>query len=95
MQQEIFGREAELAAIEDFLSGLTRSPRALVLAGPAGSGKTTLLRAAAGQAAERGFTVLPTMPAQSDVRLALAFMETQDGRDHTQLGMERVIQIVK
>ena len=23
------------------------------------------------------------------------FMETQDGRDHTQLGMERVIQIVK
>ena len=72
MQQEIFGRDAELAAIEDFLSGLTRSPRALVLAGPAGSGKTTLLRAAAGQAAERGFTVLPTMPAQSDVRLAFA-----------------------
>ena len=72
MQQEIFGRDAELAAIEDFLSGLTQSPRALVLAGPAGSGKTTLLRAAAPQAAERGFTVLPTMPAQSDMRLAFA-----------------------
>lgn len=72
MQPQIFGRDAEMAAIADFLTGVQRSAGALVLAGPAGSGKTTLLRAGAALAAERGYAVLKTSPARSEVRLAFA-----------------------
>ncbi len=72
MQPQVLGRDAEMAAIADFLTGVRRSAGALVLAGPAGSGKTTLLRAAAGLAAERGYAVLETSPARSEVRLAFA-----------------------
>ena len=55
-----------------FLDGLPRAPGALVLTGPAGAGKTTLLRAAAALASARGFMVLETIPARSDLRLAFA-----------------------
>jgi DNA-binding CsgD family transcriptional regulator len=72
MYQQVFGRDAELAAIADFLTALVASARGLVLAGPAGQGKTTLLRAAVAAAAERGYTVLETSPARSEVRLAFA-----------------------
>jgi DNA-binding CsgD family transcriptional regulator len=72
MHQQIFGRDAELAAIAEFLTGLRHSPGALVLAGPAGSGKTTLLRGGSVRAAELGYTVLETAPARSEIRLAFA-----------------------
>jgi hypothetical protein len=72
MYQQVFGRDAELGAIADFLTALAGSAQGLVLAGPAGQGKTTLLRAAVAAAAERGYTVLETSPARSEVRLAFA-----------------------
>ena len=72
MPAQIFGRDAELRTIGDFLGALPRSPGALVLAGPAGAGKTTLLRAGTALASEHGYTVLATMPAPSDLRLAFA-----------------------
>lgn len=72
MPTQIFGRDAELRTIGGFLDALASSPGSLVLAGPAGAGKTTLLRAGAALAAEHGFTVLRTMPAPGDMRLAFA-----------------------
>src|SRR5690348_4974045 len=72
MTAEVLGRDAELASIAGFLDCLGSGPGALVLAGPPGMGKTTLLRAAVELAAGRGFTVVSTMPASSDVRLAFA-----------------------
>ena len=42
------------------------------MAGSAGSGKTTLLRAGSVAATDRGYRVLATMPARSDVRLTFA-----------------------
>jgi DNA-binding CsgD family transcriptional regulator len=72
MRQQVFGRDAELAALSAFLTSRRHSAGALVLPGPAGSGKTTLLRAGAALAAEQGFCVLETTPARSELRLAFA-----------------------
>lgn len=72
MTAQIFGRDAELRTIGAFLDRLPHSSGAQVLAGPAGAGKTTLLRAGVALACERGLTVLQTMPARSDGRLAFA-----------------------
>ncbi len=72
MQAGIFGRDAELRAIEAFLDAVLLAARVLVLAGPAGAGKTTLLRVAAERAAGLELTVLQTRPGPGDVRLAFA-----------------------
>jgi hypothetical protein len=42
MYQQVFGRDAELAALADFLTAMASSAHGVVLAGPAGQGKTTL-----------------------------------------------------
>src|SRR5579859_3468886 len=68
----IFGRDAELSLLDEFLAGLPSAPAALVLAGGAGAGKTTLLRAGMERAAGLGYTVLRTQPSHSDMRLAFA-----------------------
>lgn len=70
--QQVLGRAAELAALAAFLDRLPAGSEALALAGEAGAGKTTLLRAGAGLAAARGFTVLSTSPAPSELPLAFA-----------------------
>jgi DNA-binding CsgD family transcriptional regulator len=72
MRAGIFGRDAELRVIGDFLAGLPLAARALVLAGSAGAGKTTLLRDAAADGKEQGLIVLEAMPSQSEMRLAFA-----------------------
>jgi DNA-binding CsgD family transcriptional regulator len=72
MSAQIFGRDAEQQAIGVFLDAIQQAAAALVLAGSAGSGKTTLLRAGADLARARGYTVLATTPARSDMRLAFA-----------------------
>jgi DNA-binding CsgD family transcriptional regulator len=72
MSADIFGRDAELAAISSFLGGLRQSAGSVVLAGPPGSGKTTLLRAAVALARDQGYSVLLTTPARSEVKLAFA-----------------------
>jgi hypothetical protein len=69
---EVLGREAELAMLRAFLDRLRDGPGALVLAGDAGAGKTTLLHAGAEFAAARGFTVVRTLPARSELPLAFA-----------------------
>ena len=72
MTSEVLGREAELAALGGFVDRLRGGPGALVLAGAAGVGKTTLLRVGAALAVRGGFTVVQTMPAQSELPLAFA-----------------------
>jgi len=72
MRERLFGRDAELGVIDDFLAGVRSGARALVFAGPAGVGKTTLLRAAIDQANAAGCTVLRSFPSPSDTPLAFA-----------------------
>jgi DNA-binding CsgD family transcriptional regulator len=72
MGGQIFGRDAELGALDGFLAGLSSGPAALVLAGTAGAGKTTLLQAGLERAAGLGYTTLRTAPSHSDMRLAFA-----------------------
>src|SRR5450432_4732520 len=72
MPAQIFGRDAELRTISEFTARIPKAPGSLVLAGPAGAGKTTLLRSGAATVGDQGFTVLRTIPARSDLRLAFA-----------------------
>jgi hypothetical protein len=72
MPAQIFGRDAELRTIREFVGRLAGAPGAIVLAGPAGAGKTTLLRSGGAMAGDHQFTVLQTSPSQSDLRLAFA-----------------------
>ena len=81
MSRAVIGRDAELAALDHFLAGLPSAAAALVLSGPAGAGKTTLLRAGVELARDRGFVVLQTMPARSDMPLAFSGLaDLLDGR---------------
>jgi DNA-binding CsgD family transcriptional regulator len=68
----IFGREAELEAIERFLNRITSGPVALVIEGEAGIGKTTLWFAAVQLAKSRSFRVLEARPAESEAKLSYA-----------------------
>jgi DNA-binding CsgD family transcriptional regulator len=68
---EVVGRTDELAAVERVLDRAATGPAALVLAGEAGIGKTTLWDVARAAAAERGFGVLSSRPAQTEARLPL------------------------
>jgi ATP/maltotriose-dependent transcriptional regulator MalT len=71
-REGVFGRAAELGAIDAFLAGVASGSHALVFAGPAGVGKTTLLRAGIDQATSSGYTVLRSFPSPGDTRLAFA-----------------------
>lgn len=68
------GRDAELEAIDAFLSAVEEAsaPAALILLGDAGIGKTILLRTASTRAAERGWQILRAAPAQAEGELAYA-----------------------
>jgi predicted ATPase len=68
----IFGREAELGAIEGFLDAVPEAPTALVIEGEAGIGKTTIWLEAVRQAEVRGFRVLQARPAESEGMLSYA-----------------------
>jgi len=72
MRGQVFGRDAEMGAVDGFLAGLPSGPAALVLAGTAGAGKTTLLQAGLEKATSLGYTTLRTAPSHSDMRLAFA-----------------------
>jgi DNA-binding CsgD family transcriptional regulator len=70
MTGQVFGREPEQRAVQEFLG--RPEAGALVLAGPAGVGKTTLLQEAISIEIAREHTVLVTTPARGDMRLAFA-----------------------
>lgn len=68
-RSRIVGREAELAALDEFLA---EPSGALVLSGGPGIGKTTLWEAAVDTAKERAIRVLVARPSESETRLSLA-----------------------
>jgi DNA-binding CsgD family transcriptional regulator len=72
MPASVVGRDAELAALSDFLAGIPDGARALVLEGEAGMGKTTLWRAAIEQAEEDGALVMRAQPAESETALSFS-----------------------
>ncbi len=72
MENEVLGREAELAAVGRLLDGVADAPRAVAVDGAAGIGKTTLWAAGVGLARGRGFRVLQAQPAESEADLSYA-----------------------
>ena len=66
----VVGRDAELAALTDFVAGISDSASALVLQGDAGMGKTTLWRAGVAAAEESGIRVLAALAAESETALS-------------------------
>lgn len=72
MDQQVVGRDDELATLGTFLDEVDRLPRALLLDGEAGIGKTTLWRAGIAMGRGRGFTVLASSPSAAESQLAYA-----------------------
>src|SRR2546426_11043367 len=66
----VVGREAELAAVRDFVASIRAGPRSLLLEGAVGIGKTTLWRAGLRAAQEHSYYVLSCRPAELESRLA-------------------------
>jgi DNA-binding CsgD family transcriptional regulator len=70
--QRLLGRERELAELYLRIDGIEGSGGAVVVRGEAGIGKSALLAAARERALDRGVTVVSTMGAVSESRLAFA-----------------------
>ena len=69
--EELIGREEELAALSDFLDG-PPPPRIALLEGEAGIGKTTLWRRGIDLGERRGLRALTCSPAESEIQLSFA-----------------------
>jgi DNA-binding CsgD family transcriptional regulator len=72
MPAVVVGRDAELASIREFVSGISEGASALVLEGEAGMGKTTLWRAGVEAAESAGLRVLQAEPAESETALSFS-----------------------
>ena len=72
MPAVVVGRDAELASIRDFVTGISDGASALVLEGEAGMGKTTLWRAGVEAAESAGLCVLQAEPAESETALSFS-----------------------
>jgi AAA ATPase domain len=68
----LFGREAEVAILDQFVNRIPDRGGALVLRGDPGIGKTELLSVASAAASSKGMSVLHTAGTQSEVSLAFA-----------------------
>jgi ATP/maltotriose-dependent transcriptional regulator MalT len=68
----IVGRGNELSRLDAFIDDVTNGPAALLLEGESGIGKTTLWKRGVAAAAERGWRVLSTRPAESEAKLSYA-----------------------
>src|SRR2546430_13106204 len=69
---ELVGREAETAAVNDFLSAIGAGFGALVLEGDPGIGKTTLWLEGVGAARDAGVRVLAARTAPSEATFSFA-----------------------
>jgi hypothetical protein len=72
-------------AVKDLLTGKEKALRTLIVGPPA---------AFAGPLSHEAFQQ-ETISAKPGIYVEVCFMETQDGRSHTRLGMERIIKITK
>ena len=72
MVESIIARQSELAALDDFLSGIAEGPHALFFEGAAGIGKTRLWREGLERARARDMRVLASRPGGAEVQLAFA-----------------------
>ena len=72
MPGHVVGREAELASVRNFVTGISDGASALVLEGEAGMGKTTLWRAGIEAAEADGLCILQAEPAESETALSLS-----------------------
>jgi DNA-binding CsgD family transcriptional regulator len=86
MDATIVGRERELGAIGDFVSGVDGPAGSLLLAGAAGSGKTTLWRVGSHQAESNGVAVLSTRPLEAEAKLAYAGLGDLLSNRHDAIG---------
>jgi hypothetical protein len=77
--------QAAKRAVKDLLTGKEKALEKLVVGPPVGF---------AGPLSHEAFQQ-ETISAKPGIYVQACFMETQDGRDHTRLGMERIIKIVK
>ncbi len=77
--------KAAKQAVKDVLAGKEKAFEKLIAGPPVGF---------AGPVSHEAFQQ-ETITAKPGIYVELCFMDTQDGRSHTQLGMERIIHIVK
>ena len=68
----LFGRDKELATVDELVGGLPERGSALLIQGPPGIGKSSLLAHAVTQAQNSGFTVLKASGAQAETHLPFA-----------------------
>src|SRR5438105_2671649 len=68
----VVGREAELAAVAEFLAADAVAPAALLIEGDAGIGKTTIVGAALASAALAGLRVVVARPGVGEAELPFA-----------------------
>jgi DNA-binding CsgD family transcriptional regulator len=72
MADTVIGREAELAALDEFVADVATGSAAVLLEGAAGTGKTMLWKHTVAMAGERGCRVLGCRPAQAETALSYA-----------------------
>ena len=77
-------KQAASEAVKDLLAGREKPFEKLIVGEPFGAGPLS-----------HGAFQQQTITAKPGWYVQACFMETQDGRDHTLLGMERIIKIVK
>ncbi len=77
--------KAAKQAVEDLLSGKEKALEKLISGPPAGF---------AGPLSHEAFQQ-ETITAKPGIYVEVCFMDTQDGRSHSLLGMERIIKIIK
>jgi hypothetical protein len=68
----VFGREAELAAVQQMLSRALDRPHGISIEGGPGIGKTTVWQRGVELAREQGYRVLASAPREPDATLAFA-----------------------
>ena len=72
---ELFGRDAELAVVGEFVAASDRWPAAVVVRGEPGIGKTSVWREGVRLARECGYRTLVAAPSESEARVSFAALD--------------------